>query len=100
MSFCSFTTQCADGAPVKLVEVGNVNTPLMCLAPSGHYQDCTTLWAGCGTRVLSLTVDYDISKSIDTRYTFYQLVSMQFIGLQEINVYFLHYTARIFFFLI
>ncbi|XP_060742144.1 leucine-rich repeat serine/threonine-protein kinase 2 isoform X1 [Tachysurus vachellii] len=58
--------KCADGAPVKLVQVGNVNTPLMCLAPSGHYQDRTTLWAGCGTRVLSLTVDYDISKSIDT----------------------------------
>ncbi|XP_058264093.1 leucine-rich repeat serine/threonine-protein kinase 2 isoform X3 [Hemibagrus wyckioides] len=63
--------KCADGAPVKLVQVGNVNTPLMCLAPSGHYQDRTTLWAGCGTRVLSLTVDYDISKSIDTRSTFY-----------------------------
>ncbi|KAB5565628.1 hypothetical protein PHYPO_G00243780 [Pangasianodon hypophthalmus] len=58
--------KCADGAPVKLVQVGNVNTPLMCLAPSGHYQDRTTLWAGCGTRVISLTVDYDISKSIDT----------------------------------
>ncbi|XP_053497678.1 leucine-rich repeat serine/threonine-protein kinase 2 isoform X1 [Ictalurus furcatus] len=59
--------KCGYGAPVKLVQVGNVNTPLMCLAPSGHYQDRTTLWAGCGTRVLSLTVDYDISKSIDTR---------------------------------
>ncbi|XP_046715187.1 leucine-rich repeat serine/threonine-protein kinase 2 isoform X3 [Silurus meridionalis] len=61
--------KCADGAPVKLVQVGNANTPLMCLAPSGYYQDHTTLWAGCGTRVLSLTVDYDISKSIDTRST-------------------------------
>ncbi|XP_060770914.1 leucine-rich repeat serine/threonine-protein kinase 2 isoform X4 [Neoarius graeffei] len=61
----------ADGAPVKLVQIGNANTPLMCLAPSGHYQDRTTLWAACGTRVLSLTVDYDISKIINTRFTFY-----------------------------
>ncbi|KAM9496194.1 leucine-rich repeat serine/threonine-protein kinase 2 isoform 1-T1 [Clarias gariepinus] len=58
--------KCVDGAPVKLVQVGNVNTPLMCLAPSGHHQDRTTLWAGCGMRVFSLTVDYDISKNIDT----------------------------------
>lgn len=71
--YCSaLKTQCADGAPVKLVQVGNVNTPLMCLAPSSYYQDRTTLWAGCGTRVLSLTVDYDIAKSIDTRSTFYR----------------------------
>lgn len=70
--FLLFATQCADGAPVKLVQVGNVNTPLMCLAPSSHYQGRTTLWAGCGTRVLSLTVDYDISKSIDTRPAFDQ----------------------------
>lgn len=69
---------------MKLVQVGNVNTPLMCLAPSGHYQDRTTLWAGCGTRVLSLTVDYDISKSIDTRSRFDQLLVPMIAGNKSI----------------
>ncbi|XP_062847682.1 leucine-rich repeat serine/threonine-protein kinase 2 [Trichomycterus rosablanca] len=63
--------KCADGGPVKVVQVGNVNTPLMCVAPSGHHLDRTTLWAGCGTKVLSLTMDYNICKSIDTRPSFY-----------------------------
>ncbi|KAI4872170.1 hypothetical protein NFI96_031011 [Prochilodus magdalenae] len=59
--------KCANGAPVKLVQVGNVNTPLVCLGLSGHSQDSSTIWAACGTKVFSLTVDYNISKNIDIR---------------------------------
>uniref|UniRef100_A0AAR2M2A7 non-specific serine/threonine protein kinase n=1 Tax=Pygocentrus nattereri TaxID=42514 RepID=A0AAR2M2A7_PYGNA len=59
--------KCANGAPVKVVQVGNVNTPLICLGLSGHSQDRSTIWAGCGTKVFSLSVDYNISKTVDIR---------------------------------
>ncbi|XP_028813822.1 leucine-rich repeat serine/threonine-protein kinase 2 [Denticeps clupeoides] len=58
--------KCENGAPVKTVQVGNVNTPLMCLGQSGHPQHRSTVWAGCGARILSFTIEYDICKAIDT----------------------------------
>ncbi|XP_066523231.1 leucine-rich repeat serine/threonine-protein kinase 2 isoform X2 [Hoplias malabaricus] len=61
--------KCADGTPVKVLQVGNINTPLICLGLSSHFLDRSTVWAGCGTKVFSLTVEYNISKSIDTRPT-------------------------------
>ncbi|XP_059402295.1 leucine-rich repeat serine/threonine-protein kinase 2 [Carassius carassius] len=56
-----------NGGPVKRLQVGDVNTPVMCLGPSSHPQDRRGLWAACGSRVISLTVEYDIFRSIDTR---------------------------------
>ncbi|XP_077067574.1 leucine-rich repeat serine/threonine-protein kinase 2 [Siphateles boraxobius] len=56
-----------NGGPVKTLQVGDVNTPMMCIGPSNHPQERKTLWAACGTRVIWLTVDYNVHSSIDTK---------------------------------
>uniref|UniRef100_A0A8C1CGP7 non-specific serine/threonine protein kinase n=1 Tax=Cyprinus carpio carpio TaxID=630221 RepID=A0A8C1CGP7_CYPCA len=45
-----------NGAPVKTLQVGEVNTPLMCLGSSSHPQERRGLWAACGSRFLSMFI--------------------------------------------
>lgn len=56
-----------NGQPVKTVTLGSASTPVVCLGQSGHPLDSRAVWAACGTRILSLTLEYDVCKSLDTR---------------------------------
>ncbi|MFT7799691.1 leucine-rich repeat serine/threonine-protein kinase 2 isoform X1 [Arapaima gigas] len=59
-----------NGQPLKTLKIGNFSTPLVCLGQSSHSLDKTSVWAGCGTRVLALTENYDIRKIIETKSNF------------------------------
>ncbi|MGH0126896.1 UNVERIFIED_CONTAM: hypothetical protein FKN15_034353 [Acipenser sinensis] len=59
--------QCNEGKPQKMVHIGNINTPLMGLSESAYAQDKNTIWAACGSKVVSFTNEFDIWKTIDTK---------------------------------
>ncbi|XP_074050932.1 leucine-rich repeat serine/threonine-protein kinase 2 isoform X2 [Macrotis lagotis] len=57
-----------EGAPpLKTLNIGNVNTPLMCLNESIYSSEKNIIWGGCGTKIFSLSNDFSIQKLIETR---------------------------------
>ncbi|XP_078275992.1 leucine-rich repeat serine/threonine-protein kinase 2 isoform X1 [Rhinoraja longicauda] len=64
--FKDTTVKYQDGAPLKVVEIGDISTPLVCLSIysiSGQ----VTYWAGCGTKVISLNYDFTVQKIMETK---------------------------------
>nr|XP_024644909.1 leucine-rich repeat serine/threonine-protein kinase 2 [Macaca nemestrina] len=54
-------------APLKILNIGNVSTPLMCLSESTNSTERNVMWGGCGTKIFSFSNDFTIQKLIETR---------------------------------
>ncbi|KAM5335932.1 leucine-rich repeat serine/threonine-protein kinase 2 isoform 2-T2 [Glossophaga mutica] len=61
------TVKCEGAAPLKILTIGNVSTPLMCLSESVNSSERNIMWGGCGTKLFSLSDDFSIQKLIETR---------------------------------
>ncbi|XP_069766124.1 leucine-rich repeat serine/threonine-protein kinase 2 isoform X2 [Narcine bancroftii] len=64
--FKDTTVKYQDGAPLKVVDIGDISTPLMCLSTLNESGQMT-FWAGCGTKVISLNCDFTVQKMIETK---------------------------------
>lgn len=62
-----FLTKLEGAAPLKILNIGNVSTPLMCLSESTNSTERNVMWGGCGTKIFSFSNDFTIQKLIETR---------------------------------
>ncbi|XP_062438422.1 leucine-rich repeat serine/threonine-protein kinase 2 isoform X2 [Rhea pennata] len=58
--------KCKGAAPLKILTIGNVTTPLMCLNESSYSAE-KNIWGGCGTKIISLSSDFSVQKLIETK---------------------------------
>ncbi|XP_058511638.1 leucine-rich repeat serine/threonine-protein kinase 2 isoform X2 [Ochotona princeps] len=61
------TVKCEGAAPLKILSIGNVSTPLMCLSESMNSTEKNTVWGGCGTKIFSLSHEFTVQKLIETK---------------------------------
>ncbi|NWZ21101.1 LRRK2 kinase, partial [Asarcornis scutulata] len=59
--------KCKGATPLKILTIGNVNTPLMCLNESSHLSEKNIIWGGCGTKLIALSSDFSVQKLIETK---------------------------------
>uniref|UniRef100_A0A8B9N9C6 non-specific serine/threonine protein kinase n=1 Tax=Accipiter nisus TaxID=211598 RepID=A0A8B9N9C6_9AVES len=59
--------KCKGATPLKILTVGNVSTPLMCLNESSYLSEKNIIWGGCGTKIIALTSDFSVQKLIETK---------------------------------
>uniref|UniRef100_A0A8C8VP56 non-specific serine/threonine protein kinase n=1 Tax=Pelusios castaneus TaxID=367368 RepID=A0A8C8VP56_9SAUR len=59
--------KCKDASPLKMLTIGNISTPLMCLSDSTYTSEKNTVWGGCGTKIISLSSDVSVQKLIETK---------------------------------
>ncbi|XP_072327748.1 leucine-rich repeat serine/threonine-protein kinase 2 isoform X1 [Scyliorhinus torazame] len=64
--FKDTTVKYEDGAPLKVVDIGDISTPLICLSVSSTSEQ-VVFWASCGTKIVSLSSDFAVQKVIDTK---------------------------------
>ncbi|XP_034501314.1 leucine-rich repeat serine/threonine-protein kinase 2 isoform X4 [Ailuropoda melanoleuca] len=61
------TVKCKGAVPLKILNIGNVSTPLMCLSESMNSTEKNIMWGGCGTKLFSFSDDFTIQKLIETK---------------------------------
>ncbi|XP_064301306.1 leucine-rich repeat serine/threonine-protein kinase 2 isoform X2 [Phalacrocorax carbo] len=59
--------KCKGATPLKILTIGNVSTPLMCLNESSYFSEKNIVWGGCGTKIIALTSDFSVQKLIETK---------------------------------
>ncbi|XP_068786872.1 leucine-rich repeat serine/threonine-protein kinase 2 isoform X6 [Struthio camelus] len=59
--------KCKGAAPLKILTIGNISTPFMCLNESSYSAEKNTIWGGCGTKIISLSSDFSVQKLIETK---------------------------------
>ncbi|KAM5172793.1 leucine-rich repeat serine/threonine-protein kinase 2 [Mantella aurantiaca] len=65
--FDDAAVKCQDASPVKVLNVGDVSTPVMCLCESVYSSEKTAVWGICGTKILSISSDFIVQKTIETK---------------------------------
>lgn len=61
------SVKCKGAAPLKILNIGNISTPVMCLSESVNSVEKNIMWGGCGTKLFSFSDDFTIQKLIETR---------------------------------
>ncbi|XP_072182734.1 leucine-rich repeat serine/threonine-protein kinase 2 isoform X3 [Excalfactoria chinensis] len=59
--------KCKGATPLKILTIGNISTPLMCLSESTYLSEKNTIWGGCGTKLIALSSDFSVQKLIETK---------------------------------
>ncbi|NWX52742.1 LRRK2 kinase, partial [Steatornis caripensis] len=59
--------KCKGATPLKILTIGNISTPLMCLNESSYLSEKNIIWGGCGTKIIALTSDFSVQKLIETK---------------------------------
>ncbi|XP_035747561.1 leucine-rich repeat serine/threonine-protein kinase 2 isoform X1 [Egretta garzetta] len=59
--------KCKGATPLKILTIGNVSTPLMCLNESSYLSERNIIWGGCGTKIIALASDFSVQKLIETK---------------------------------
>ncbi|XP_067324906.1 leucine-rich repeat serine/threonine-protein kinase 2 isoform X1 [Anolis sagrei] len=59
--------KCKGAAPLKILPVGNISTPFMCLTEANYSSEKNIIWGGCGTKIVSLSSDLCVQRLIETK---------------------------------
>ncbi|XP_029473217.1 leucine-rich repeat serine/threonine-protein kinase 2 isoform X2 [Rhinatrema bivittatum] len=65
--FEAASVKCEAATPLKVLSIGNVSTPLVCLCESTYPSDKNAVWGGCGTKIVSFSSQFSLQKYIDTK---------------------------------